>query len=72
MSESFIPSRTLPEMVQTAADRYGASLAVEDGDTRLTFAQLNQMRIKAAKAFYAANIQKGDRIAIWAPNVYNG
>lgn len=70
MSESFIPSRTLPEMVQTAADRYGASLAVEDGDTRLTFAQLNQMRIKAAKAFYAANIQKGDRIAIWAPNVY--
>ncbi len=70
MSESFVPSRTLPEVVQTAADRFGSSLAIVDGDTRLTFEELNRMRIEAAKAFYAANMQKGDRIAIWAPNIY--
>mgnify|MGYP006155524281 CR=1 FL=1 len=70
MVESFVPSRTLPEVVQTAADRYGSSLAIQDGDTELTFNQLNHMRIEAAKAFYAANMKKGDRIAIWAPNIY--
>lgn len=70
MSESFVPSRTLPEVVQTAADRFASSLAIEDGEVQLTFEQLNQARIEAARAFYAADIVKGDRIAIWAPNIY--
>ncbi|HNI36721.1 MAG TPA: FadD3 family acyl-CoA ligase, partial [Pseudomonadales bacterium] len=36
---------------------------------RLSYAQLEAERVRAAKAFIAAGIQHGDRIAVWAPNI---
>jgi HIP---CoA ligase len=59
---------TIPEMVLSAADRFGDAEAVVDGPLRLTFTELaDQVRV-AAGAFASAGIEKGDRAAIWAPN----
>jgi len=60
---------TIPQLVQNAAQKFGTRNAIEDGDLRFTYAQLEQQRISAAKAFIAAGIQHGDRIAVWAPNI---
>ena len=60
---------TIPQLVQNAAEKFGAHSAIEDGDLRFTYAQLEQQRVRAAKAFIAAGIQHGDRIAVWAPNI---
>ncbi|MCP5123951.1 MAG: AMP-binding protein [Pseudomonadales bacterium] len=49
---------------------YGERVAITDGAVRLSYTELNQSRIQAARAFVAAGVEKGDRIAIWAPNIY--
>jgi len=59
---------TIPEMVLSTADRFGDAEAVVDGDLRLTFTQLTDRVRQAAGAYREAGIQKGDRVAIWAPN----
>jgi acyl-CoA synthetase (AMP-forming)/AMP-acid ligase II len=59
---------TIPEMVLSAADRFGDAEAVVDADRRLTFSQLAERVRVAAGAFAEAGIAKGDRAAIWAPN----
>jgi HIP---CoA ligase len=60
--------RTIPEMVLSAADRFGDAEAVVDGPLRLSFAQLVDRIRCAAGAFASIGIGKGDRAAIWAPN----
>jgi len=60
--------RTIPEMVLSAADRFGDAEAVVDGSLRLTFAEVVQRIRCAAGAFAELGIEKGDRVAVWAPN----
>src|SRR6266700_7848650 len=59
---------TIPEMVLSTADRFGDTEAIVDGGLRLTFAQLVDRVRTAAGAYLEAGIDKGDRVAIWAPN----
>ncbi|WP_046731355.1 FadD3 family acyl-CoA ligase [Streptomyces humi] len=59
---------TIPRMVLSAADRFGAAEAVVDGSLRLTFAQLTERVRVAAGAFASLGVGRGDRVAIWAPN----
>jgi acyl-CoA synthetase (AMP-forming)/AMP-acid ligase II len=59
---------TIPELVAAAAERFAARTAVEDGDVRLTFAQLAGEALRATRAFLAAGVAPRDRVAIWAPN----
>src|SRR5688572_667902 len=61
--------RTVPRMVAAAVARYGRKPAIEDGDIRLTFEELDAAACRASRAFLAAGIAPGDRVAIWAPNV---
>jgi HIP---CoA ligase len=62
------PWETIPEMVLSAADRFGDAEAVVDGPLRLTFGELvNRIRC-AAGAFADLGVGKGERVAIWAPN----
>ena len=55
-------------MVLSAGDRFGDAEAVVDGPLRLTFTELTDRIRRAAGAFAAAGTEKGDRVAIWAPN----
>jgi len=59
---------TIPGMVRIAGDRFGDAEAVVDGRLRLTFAELAGRVRVAAGAFARAGIERGDRVAIWAPN----
>ena len=61
---------TIPRLVQAAAERFGDCHAIEDGQVTLTFAELAHAGLQAARAFCAAGIVCGDRVAIWAPNIY--
>jgi HIP---CoA ligase len=60
--------QTIPEMVLSAAARFGDAEAVVDGPLRLTYTELTDRIRRAAGAFRALGIDKGDRVAIWAPN----
>ncbi|BBZ51093.1 fatty acid--CoA ligase family protein [Mycobacterium heidelbergense] len=60
--------QTIPEMVLSAADRFGDAEAVVDGPLRLTFADVVERIRCAAGAFADLGIDKGERVAIWAPN----
>jgi acyl-CoA synthetase (AMP-forming)/AMP-acid ligase II len=60
--------QTIPEMVLSAADRFGDAEAVVDGPLRLTFTEVAHRVRCAAGAFAKLGVDKGDRVAIWAPN----
>jgi len=55
-------------MVLSASERFGDAEAVVDGPLRLSFAELTERIRGGAGAFAAAGVNKGDRVAIWAPN----
>ena len=63
-------ARTLPQLVAQSAQAYGDRVAITDGDVQLTYQQLDAARRQAARAFMAAGLAQGERIAIWAPNIY--
>ncbi|MEL6179494.1 MAG: FadD3 family acyl-CoA ligase [Myxococcota bacterium] len=52
------------------AERYGDRVAIEDGATTLSFAQLPAQVERATQAMIAHGIAPGDRVAIWAPNMW--
>lgn len=58
------------DLVQKAALRYGDAHAIEDGDTVLSYRQLAALVDAAARGLFALHIEKGDRVAIWAPNLW--
>jgi acyl-CoA synthetase (AMP-forming)/AMP-acid ligase II len=61
---------TIPRLVGLAAERYGTKHAVEDGATTLTYVELEAMVREVAKSFIALGVGHGDRVAIWAPNMW--
>jgi acyl-CoA synthetase (AMP-forming)/AMP-acid ligase II len=61
---------TIPNLARSAAARFGAEEAVVDGDVRLSFGELAAAADQAGRAFLAAGIERGDRVAIWSPNVH--
>jgi acyl-CoA synthetase (AMP-forming)/AMP-acid ligase II len=63
-------AQTIPGLVQTAATRFPKGVAVEDGDARLTFPELERAGLQAAAAFMSLGIVRGDRVAVWAPNFH--
>ena len=63
---------TIPSMVRDVARQHGDADALIDVDAgiALTFHQLGAAVLDAAKAFTASGIQPGDRVAVWAPNIW--
>ena len=70
MSAQQYIARTLPQVVADAAIAHGQRMAITDGEVQLTYAELDAARVRAARAFVATGLEKGERIAIWAPNIY--
>jgi HIP---CoA ligase len=65
---------TIPGLVEDAAARFGEQEVLVDphgphgSTTRLTFDQLADEVAAATRAVVANGIERGDRVAIWAPN----
>jgi acyl-CoA synthetase (AMP-forming)/AMP-acid ligase II len=59
---------TTSRLLTMTAHRIPAAEAVVDGHLRLTYRELNAEVTRAARAFLAAGLTKGDRVAIWGPN----
>src|SRR3984885_10227619 len=59
---------TIPEMVCSAAGRFGDAEAIVDGPLRYTFRDVVDRVRCAAGAFADLGVEKGDRLAVWAPN----
>jgi acyl-CoA synthetase (AMP-forming)/AMP-acid ligase II len=60
---------TIGRLVLASAERFPEVEALVDGDLRLTFPQLRDAVVEAARAHIAAGVGPGDRVAIWAPNI---
>ena len=61
---------TIPRLVLGAAERFGDAPAIEDEGHVLTFRELADAGLDAARSFIAAGIERGDRVGIWAPNLW--
>ncbi len=70
MRKSLAPYAPYPlqDLLTRAAGSYGSKLAVIDGDRRFTYAQLSERSNRFASALAKLGVQKGDRVAILAPN----
>jgi acyl-CoA synthetase (AMP-forming)/AMP-acid ligase II len=63
-----LPWRSVPALVAWAARFFSAREALVDADVRMSFAELGDRVAEAARAFVAAGVAPGDRVAVWAPN----
>jgi len=59
---------TIPALTAAAAERFGDSLAVVDGDDCLTYRELLDRARSFGTALVATGVQAGETVAIWAPN----
>ena len=59
---------SIPALVLEAAERHGQRLALEDGERRISYAELPEHMLRVTRALLAAGITQGDRVVIWAPN----
>ena len=60
--------QTIPRVTEVAAERFGDTVAVVDGDNHLTFAELDEEARTFGAALMASGIEPGDRVSIWAFN----
>ncbi|MBI2382537.1 MAG: fatty acid--CoA ligase family protein [Gammaproteobacteria bacterium] len=60
---------TVPQAFADVAQRHARRTALigEDGQT-LSYGELDQLRLHAARALIALGVRHGDRVAVWAPN----
>ncbi len=61
---------TIAALVDDAGDRFGSIEGLVSEEVRYTFAELRDEIHRAARAYMAHGIQPGDRIAVWAPNIW--
>ncbi len=61
---------TIPQLIDDATHRYAKSDALIDGDLRLSYDELRGRIREAARALMASDVEHGDRVAIWAPNIW--
>jgi acyl-CoA synthetase (AMP-forming)/AMP-acid ligase II len=57
-------------MIAAAAARFGGAPAVCDGDTTLSYRALAELTAAAGRGLASLGVDRGDRVAIWAPNTW--
>jgi HIP---CoA ligase len=60
--------QSIPAMAAAAAERFGDRAAVVDGESRLSYADLDDRSRTFGAALVASGIEPGERVALWAPN----
>jgi fatty-acyl-CoA synthase len=61
--------QTVPGMLAAAAAKRPTAPAYIQGDTILSFADLDRLARQAASGLMALGVGKGDRVALWLPNI---
>ena len=59
---------TIPDLIAAAADRFGDQLAIVDGGTQFSYAELFEQARTFGAALVASGVEPGDRVAIWTFN----
>jgi HIP---CoA ligase len=59
---------TIPALVTLRAQELGDAEAIIDGAVRLSFSDVDSQMRGVAAAIAAAGVERGDRVAVWAPN----
>jgi acyl-CoA synthetase (AMP-forming)/AMP-acid ligase II len=70
MTSTDAPWQTIPELVADSSTRYADLEAIVDGELRLNYAAFGDRIHEATRAHIAWGMVKGDRFAVWAPNVW--
>ncbi len=61
---------TLPALLRQAARTRSDQLAIVDGAVTISYADLLERSQAVARALIALDVQPGDRVAVWAPNLH--
>lgn len=59
---------TIPGLIARALAQFPDREALVDGDVRWTFGELAEEVFRVAGAVIASGVERGDRVAVWAPN----
>jgi acyl-CoA synthetase (AMP-forming)/AMP-acid ligase II len=59
---------TIPRLVFDSAERFAGLTALEEGSRSFSFPDLAREGLRWARAFLAAGLEPGERVAVWAPN----
>src|SRR5579884_324649 len=59
---------TLGTIIERACHRYGDAVAIDDGDRRLTFADVGRATVRVANYYRSLGLRRGDRVAIQMRN----
>lgn len=59
---------SIPAMALDSGSRFGARTAVIDQTTEVTFEEVAEEMLAVARGLTALGIERGDRVALWAPN----
>ncbi|MBF6332708.1 FadD3 family acyl-CoA ligase [Nocardia transvalensis] len=65
------PVQTIPLALHEAARSHRDGIAIDDGDVRLNWPELLDAVRRTAGALLARGVERGDRVAIWAPNTWH-
>ncbi len=67
----FLQEITLGKLLDNTVSKYGDNEAIVyvDRDLRLTYREFSRLVDKLAKGLMALGVEKGEKVAIWAPNV---
>jgi HIP---CoA ligase len=61
-------STTIPAVLARAVAEFPGREAIVDGPLRWTFAELAEQTYRCAAAMIVSGVERGDRVAVWAPN----
>ncbi len=67
---STAPWATIPDLIDDAAQRFPETEAMVDGDVRWNFVEFRDRIHRCARALMASGVEKGDTVAVWAPNIW--
>ncbi len=60
---------TTPQLIERAAETYGDTAFLEEENRAISFNEFAVLAKQVAASLIKSGIEKGDRVAIWAPNI---